>query len=234
MKVAIMQPYLFPYLGYFQLINAVDVFVILDDVQYIKGGWINRNKILFNNEGVLFTISVKKDSYKKLINQRSYKFDNFSKEKEDFFKRIEIIYKKSPYFSEIMDKIYEIFNYSSSNVAEFNSNSIKIICSYLGIDTKLIISSQLDKKNYLSAKERINEICKVLGADYLINPMGGINLYPKNMFQEKGIIIKFLRMNDVKYPQFDGEFVPFLSIIDVLMFNSKDKINELLDEYEFI
>jgi hypothetical protein len=234
MKVAIMQPYLFPYLGYFQLIDAVDVFVIHDDVQYIKKGWINRNKILCENSDVLFTFSINKDSSSKLINQRFYSDANFKTIQDNFMKTIFYTYKKSPHFSEIYNLLSEIFDYNNFNVAEFNSNSIKKLCDFIGIGTKFIFSSSLEKNNELKAQERVIEINRVLASDCYINPIGGIELYSRNAFREYEITLKFIQMNQIKYPQFGSEFVPSLSIIDVLMFNSKNKIKELLNEYELI
>jgi hypothetical protein len=154
--------------------------------------------------------------------------------KDNFMKTIFYTYKKSPHFSEIYNLLSEIFNYNNLNVAEFNSNSLKIICSFIGIETKFIMSSFIDKNNNLKGQERVIEINSVLGADYYINLIGGIGLYSQDTFQEHEITLKFIKMNDVKYSQFTNEFIPSLSIIDILMFNSKDRIHELLNEYELI
>ena len=234
MKVSIMQPYLFPYLGYFQLIHAVDIFVIYDDVQYIHHGWINRNKLLFDNKDHFFTFTVKKDSSKKLINQRFYSHELFETLKNNFLKRIKCTYKKAPYFSETYDLLSEILNYSNLNVAVFNSNSLKILCKSMRVETKFIMSSNLNKNNNLIGQERGFEILKLLGSQYEINAIGGLDLYSPDVYLQHGVTLKFIKMNDIKYPQFGNEFIPSLSIIDVLMFNSKDKIKGLLDEYELI
>ena len=234
MKVGLMQPYLFPYLGYFQLINAVNVFILYDDVQYIKNGWINRNKILVKNREGMFTFSVKKDLSTKLINQRYYSDNAFETTKDNFLKTLYLSYKKAPYFSETHEVLSEIFNYNTLNVAEFNSNSLKILCDYMNINTKILISSSLKKNNELKSQHRVIEINRVLGSDCYINPIGGIELYSPNVFNENGIQLKFIRMNEIKYPQFEGKFIPSLSIIDVLMFNSKEEIKYLLSNYKLI
>jgi len=234
MKIGAMQPYLFPFLGYFQLINAVDVFVIADDVQYIKRGWINRNRILCNNKDFLFTFGIENDLFTKLINQRSYSEITFEKSKEKFLRKIDYSYKKAPHFSEIFDLLSKILDYDNLNVAEFNTNSLKNLCKFMGINTKFLFSSSLEKNNELKAQDRAIEINRVLGSDYYINAIGGIELYSPDDFQRHRITLKFIKMKQIKYPQFGSEFVPALSIIDVLMFNSKDKIKGLLDEYELL
>lgn len=234
MKVGIMQPYLFPYLGYFQLINAVDVFVIYDDVQYIKGGWINRNKIQLNKKGILFTFSVKKDSTTKMINQRYYSDSTFKLTKSKFLTTISLSYHKSPYFKEIFELLSDIFTFNTLNVAEFNANSLQILCNYIGIDTPFIISSHLKKNENLKSYDRVIEINKILESDEYINPIGGSELYSRAVFRENNIALHFIRMKDIQYSQFGEEFIPSLSIIDVLMFNSKEKIKGLLGRYELV
>jgi hypothetical protein len=234
MKIGANQPYLFPYLGYFQLINIVDIFVIVDDVQYIQRGWINRNKILQENKDFLFTFNVERDSFTKLINQRFYSDVTFEKTKEKFLKTIIYSYKKAPCFSEVYDLLSEILNYRSLNVAEFNTNSLKNLCQFMGINTKFLISSSLEKNNELKSQELAIEINRVLGSDNYVNSIGGIDLYSQDAFQKQGITLKFIKMKDIKYPQYGSEFVPSLSIIDVLMFNSKDTLERLLNEYELI
>jgi len=234
MKIAIMQPYLFPYLGYFQLINAVDVFVFLDDVQFIKKGWINRNKILIKNEPQLFTLSIKKDSSKKLINERCYASESFEENKAKILKTIYFSYKKCPYFSEVYDLLSGIFDYNNFNLVEFNTNSLKIICCYLGIDTNFLISSQINKNNNLKGQELVIEINRVLGSDHYINSIGGRNLYSKTRFFEAKISLKFIKMNEIQYSQGNFEFFPNLSIIDILMWNSKKDIQSFLKDYILI
>ena len=232
MKVGIMQPYLFPYLGYFQLINAVDTFVIYDDVQYIKNGWINRNRIQLNGKEILFTFGIKRDSSKKNINERFYSEKTFESTKDNFFKTITLAYKKAPFFSETNELINKIFTFASLNVAEFNTNSLKMICHHIGIDTKFLLSSEFQKDNTKKSQDRVIEINKLLDSDCYINLIGGIELYSPDVFMNQGIPLKFIGMNDVKYPQFNEKFIPSLSIIDVLMCNSKKNVVEhLINEY---
>lgn len=233
MKAAIMQPYLFPYLGYFQLIKAADVFVIHDDVQYIKGGWINRNRILVNNQAYLFTFSIKKAPYYLPINQRFFSGDLY-KEKKRFFNTLKFAYCRAPFYEEVIDLVNEIFNFQESNITLFIENSLVKLCSYMEIGTIFKRSSNLDKDTQLNGEQRVIAINQKLGADHYINPIGGTELYSNTEFARNGIRLSFIKSDEISYSQFNKNFVPSLSIIDVLMFNSRDKVKELLNEYELI
>ncbi len=230
MKVAIMQPYLFPYLGYWQLINAVDIFVIYDDVNYIKGGFINRNYIQINRKPFLFTLSLKKASSNKLINEIEVG-DN----KEKLLKTIKLNYKKAPNFHNIYDLIADIILNPEKNLSKYVAYSIFKISEYLDIKTKFMFSSEIPKNKSAKGQEKIIEICKILNATVYINSIGGINLYKKEDFKKEGILLKFLKPGDIKYKQWDdNKFIPNLSIIDVLMFNKKDEIKDMLTNYTLV
>jgi len=229
MKLGIMQPYLFPYIGYFQLINAVDRFVIYDDVNYIKGGWINRNKILVDNREYIFTVILDHASAFKHINKILIKDDFVDLQKTLYFS-----YHKAPHFKQVNSLLENVFSSSEKQLGEFIANSIGIITAYLGIDTELIVSSRLKKNNTLKNKDKVIHICKLLGASQYINAIGGQKLYNKKEFAANNIELNFIKSHDIQYKQFNNEFVPWLSIIDVMMFNSKGKIKELLGQYELI
>lgn len=231
MKVGIMQPYLFPYIGYFQLINFVDAFVFHDDVQFIKGGWINRNRILLNGKDYMFTFSLKKDSSFTNINQR-YFTANIDIEKKKFINIIKIAYTKAPFFQEILLLLEKILNYNEVNMSKFIINSLKILCKYMEIITPFYLSSELDKENLLKGEERVIAINKCLFSDNYINPIGGVELYSKEEFANNGIKLNFIKCKNIKYSQFNNNFIPNLSIIDVLMFNSKSETKRLLNEFE--
>jgi hypothetical protein len=233
-KIAIMQPYLFPYIGYFQLIHDVDLFVIHDDVQYIKGGWINRNRILVNGgEEYLFTFSLQKSSSSAKINERFFSKE-IKNEKLKFLRMIEHSYKRAPFFYNIKPIIQDIMDYEQRNISDFISYSLKVICEYLEIKTPFIYSSCIDKNDNLKGEARVIDINKSLHSTCYINPIGGVELYSKSRFKQEGIDLYFLKPKLIHYKQFNSDFVPWLSIIDVLMFNSKDTIRTFLDEYELI
>lgn len=232
MKLAIMQPYFMPYLGYFQLINAVDTFVIYDDVNYIKRGFINRNNILMNGEKIYFNIDVSKVSQNKLINEHYIIIST-----EDIEKKLITLktsYKKAINYENINTLIEKILNNSEKNLAYFLKNSIEDICDYLDIDTKLILSSSLEKNNSLKGQNKILSICQNLNVDSYINALGGQELYCFNEFEKYNINLSFINMDKIVYKQFENKFTPNLSIIDVLMFNSKEEVKKMLNQYTLI
>lgn len=228
-----MQPYLFPYFGYFQLINTVDKYVVLDDVQFIKGGWINRNKILFNNTSKLFTFSVRHAPYNLNICER-YFTDSFEKEKIKLLMLLQQSYKKAPYFRDVFALVERILNYKDKNIAALVTNSLVNLCDYMGIETQFIVSSRIERDRTKKKEEMVIDIVKQLGGFDYVNAVGGQTIYTKNYFKRNGINIKFLQMGEIEYKQFDNPFVPNLSIIDVLMFNNNKKITSLLKEYSLI
>ncbi len=233
MKLAVMQPYLFPYLGYFQLIQSTDQFVILDDVQFIKGGWINRNRILIGGRDHLFTFSLKKTSFSLLINEREFSV-GYIREKKKFMDTLKLHYAKAPYFEPTYAVVEQILDCEERNVAKFIANSVKVLCQNMGLKTKFLLSSEIDKDPSLKASDRILDICSRLKADHYINAIKGTALYNKEDFVKEGIALNFIKINALTYPQFNNTFVPNLSIIDVLMFNSKEAIKNLLKQYELI
>jgi hypothetical protein len=231
MKTAIMQPYFFPYIGYYQLINAVDLFVFLDDVNYIKKGWINRNNILLNGEAHLFTISIQNGSQNKLICDTQL---NFSlQEKLKFLNKIKSAYKKAPYFQNFYPVLEQITLYENEDLTNYLVNSFKQTLSYLKIERKILLSSHIEKDNSLKAQNKIIDICKKLHTDTYINPIGGIHLYDGKFFEKNNIQLKFIKTisEEIKYKQFDNNFIENLSFIDLLMFNSVDKIKFFLEQF---
>ena len=232
MKLGIMQPYFLPYIGYWQLLNAVDQYVIYDDVNFIKGGWINRNNILINNEAKLFNIQMQGASSNKLINEIEVSQNQVWKKK--FLKTIENSYSKAPFYKEVYPVIENIVNYDETNLAKYISYSISKVCDYLNIDTKLIIYSDINKDNDLKGQAKVIEICKIMGADEYYNSIGGQSLYSYSDFEKHGVKLRYLKTNISKYKQFNDEFVPGLSIIDIMMINSVSDIKNKLEEYELL
>ena len=227
-----MQPYLFPYIGYFQLMNAVDKFVIYDDVNFINRGWINRNSILVNGEANLFTIPLKKASQNKLINQIEIS-DSFDW-KEKLLSTLTHNYKKATNFKKVFNLISEIINIDESNISKLIYKSLLSINEYLNVNTTIIETSSVYQNSELKKEERIIDICKKENSEHYINPVGGIVLYSKESFQSQGIDLNFLQPRKIKYKQFNEIFINSLSIIDVLMFNSNPEVKEFLKDYELL
>lgn len=232
MKLAIMQPYFFPYMGYFQLIAASDVFVLHDDVQYIKGGWVNRNRILLNGESRMITFPVQKDAYELPINARRYVDDQQAR--KDIINLIKQAYAKAPCYRQVFAMLDELLMFEDRNVARFNENLIRRIAGYIGLSCKIITSSGMEKDDSLAGEPRVLDMCKRLGATDYTNPIGGTELYHQVSFQKCGITLRFLETQNERYEQRSDTWVPFLSIIDVLMFNSVEEIRLLLTKYRLL
>lgn len=233
MKLANMQPYLFPYIGYMQLIHAVDKFVILDDVQYINHGWINKNRLLINGKATNFVFPLKADSPHININGRFFS-EQIDICKEKFLKTVNLAYKKAPYYSETISVIERIVSYQEKNVAKYVTHSILELCGHLHIDSEILISSEIEKDNNKKRQELMIEICKKCGGDVYINAIGGQELYSQELFESVDLELYFIQMDEIVYKQYNYEFVPKLSVIDVLMFNGKKNTEEFLNRYKLI
>lgn len=231
MIMGLNQPYFMPYLGHWQLINAVDVFVIGDDYNFINRGWIHRNRILQNGEAKYFNIEVAHASQNKKINEL-YLSDVY-----DPAKKLQILrdaYSRAPHFAEGYALMQEILEYGERNLAVFLEHSIRCVCDYLGITTKLIRSSEIPGNSEFKREFRIYDQCRHVGADTYINAIGGRELYDYDQFRERGLGLGFLQMGDVHYQQFGGAFVPCLSVMDLIMFNSREEIQEMLNHYTIL
>jgi len=222
-----MQPYLFPYIGYFQLISAVDEFIIYDNIQFTKKGWINRNRILVNGLDAYITLPLKKDSDFLDIKDR-YLSDEWPVERKKLLNRITESYRKTPQFTTVYPLIEKIILSEEKKLFHFILNSLKVINEYLEIRTPLIVSSTIPIDHNLKAEKKVMAICQARHADTYINPIGGIELYNKEEFKNEGINLQFLKADNIIYPQLKNEFVPFLSIVDVMMFNTKEEIQHYL------
>jgi hypothetical protein len=225
-----MQPYIFPYLGYFQLIAAADVFVLGDDLQYIRSGWVNRNRILNNGEAKLITFALKKDRFELPIMQRQF-IDTFSEEAERLINLITQYYRKAPYFEQVMPLIARLIRFPQQNLALFAEHAIRELCAYLHIVTPILRGSDLKLNSCVDKQDRVINIAHTFAATTFLNPLGGCELYDRDLFARQGLLLRFFSMGDVVYRQFGKPFVPKLSIIDVLMFNCVEQVQAMLECY---
>lgn len=226
-KIAIMQPYLFPYIGYFQLMAYVDIFVIYDNLKYTKKGWINRNRILVNGKDEYLTMPLKNASDYMLIKERSLA-DSSAQDKVKALNKISGAYNKAPFFNETIPVIERCLSNHDSNLFKFIFHSIVELKKHLQIDTELAISSEIPIDHSLRSTEKVIAICKAMKMQHYVNPIGGTELYNKHEFAQEGIKLEFLKANNIEYTQLGNSFVPYLSIIDVLMFNGIDNVKNLL------
>lgn len=223
-----MQPYFFPYIGYFQLMNMVDEFVIYDNIEYSKKGWINRNRILVNGKDTYLTLPLKKDS--DFLNVRNrYLSDIWLSEKMKMLNKLTESYRKSPNFNLVYPIIEKCILLEQTNLFEFILNSLKVIQEYLDINTPVTVSSEIPIDHKLKSEKRVIAMCKAIKAKTYINSIGGIQLYRKEHFKDEGITLHFLKTGDIRYMQFNSDFVPNLSIIDMMMFLSKEEVKEHLN-----
>jgi hypothetical protein len=222
-----------PYIGYFQLVNAVDKFVFYDDVQYIKGGRINRNRILINGEAKYINVPQIGASSNKLINEVGV--DQRKKDYTNFLKTIEINYKRALFFDETFQLLKNVIERSYDNISEIAIESVKMCAEYLDLNTQFYVSSvAYPQTKGLERAERLKTICKDLGTNTYINAIGGQQLYSKEEFEKVNIDLKFIKTKPIQYKQFENDFVPWLSIIDVLMFNSPEEIQSMLNKYDLV
>ena len=231
MKLAIMQPYFLPYIGYFQLIAAVDQFIVYDNIKYTKKGWINRNRMLQNGKDVMFSVPLKKGSDKLNVCEREIAAD-FNRDK--LLNQLNGTYKQAAYFTETFPLIEQIVRYEDVNLFRYLHHSIVKICHHLGLTTKIIISSQIGINHKLKGQDKVLALCTATGAGTYINTIGGVDLYSVEAFRERRIDLKFIRPIPFEYLQYGNAFVPWLSIIDVMMFNSVHEIQGQLTQYDLI
>lgn len=229
MKLGIMQPYFLPYIGYWQLMNAVDEYVVYDDVNYIKGGWINRNYLLLHGKPHLFTLPLLSASSFARICEIS-----MAPIPDKLFKTIEQAYGKAPYYGPTCDLLKKIFRFPSNNLSQFLFNSIQTVASFLGMKTKFHLASSMDISHEVHAQERVLLICSMLHASEYYNAIGGQELYSREVFCQADIRLRFLQPNPIEYPQSSGPFIPNLSILDVLMFNPVENVKHMLLKYVLV
>jgi hypothetical protein len=232
-KTAIMQPYFLPYIGYWQLIASVDTFVVYDNIQYTKKGWFNRNRILDGDHDRLFTIPIKKDSDYLNVDQRVLSDDS----RQEISRTLRIIqntYRKAPYYEQAYPVIEACFMHDDKNLFGYIYASIDALCAYMSIPTDIVVSSTLPIDHSLKAEQKVMALCKAVDTTTYINAIGGIELYDKADFAANGLELGFIKSRPIEYRQYGNAFVPWLSIIDVMMFNDKAAIATMLGSYDIV
>lgn len=231
MKVAIMQPYFLPYIGYFQLINAVDTFVVYDDIKYTKKGWINRNRFLLDGHDKVFSLPLQAGSNALDVRERNLAPD-FNRTK--LLNQLNAAYRKAPCFEPVWPLLQEIVGRRESNLFRFIHASIEDVCRFLGVNTQQVISSTLDIDHALVGQDKVMAICRRLGATSYINAIGGRELYSRDAFAAQGMQLEFLQSRPHAYTQFERPFVPWLSILDVMMFNQSSSLSHMLMDFDLV
>lgn len=232
MNVAIMQPYFFPYIGYFQLIHAVDTFVVYDDVHFIKKGWIHRNRILLDGNPHPFVLSVQKMSQNRLICEHERAHPDEVAEQQ--LKLLRHAYQKASQFEQVFPLLERVIRNPELNVGKYVASGIEEVARYLGISTKMVLSSELCAGIGLKGQARILHMCQRLGASHYVNAINGMDLYDADVFERAGLDLSFIETQPITYHQGPFPFQANLSIIDVMMNCSKQEIQLILERYALV
>lgn len=227
MNVAIMQPYFLPYLGYFQLIALSDIFIIYDDVEYTKKGWINRNRIFLNDKVSTITLPLQKDSDFCKIKERKLA-SNWGKLKNKVINQIVNQYRHSPHFHDVFPSIEKILMHSTERLDLFLINSIKELCTLLGLKAQIQISSEIADTTSIKAQEKIFTLCKKVEAQSYLNPIGGRELYNKNEFKQRGLQLSFVEMSINSLETRMEKEHCYLSIIHILFTYGVKKTQQVI------
>jgi hypothetical protein len=220
---SIMQPYFLPYIGYFQLISSSDKFIVYDNIKYTKKGWINRNRMLHGDSFSTFSVPLKKASDSLQIGARSVS-PEFKPNK--LLNRFQAAYRRAPHRDATMTLLEDILHYQEANLFSFLLHSLRRTCEHIGLNASFHTSSEFPIDPSLTKQDKVIALCKAAETATYINPIGGTDLYDHATFADHGIELRFLKSRPVEYTQFGDRFVPWLSIIDVLMFNSLETIRE--------
>jgi hypothetical protein len=232
-----MQPYFFPYLGYFSLIKHSDKFILLDTVQFIRHGWIERNRILKQNEGWIYiqVPIIKEKGRETLI--KDIRIDNKQNWQQKILAQIQHYKKIAPNYFKVINMLNELFDNEFNSIVSLNKASLEKICDYLKIDHYIQVFSEINLKieEPNAPDEWALNICNGIGGvDEYWNSPGGIIFFDRSKYIASGINLKFQKVNLVSYDQQKARFEPGLSIIDVMMFNSASEIQTMLNNYELI
>ncbi len=226
-----MQPYFIPYIGYFQLIHSADKFVIYDNIQYTKKGWVTRNRLQNKQQAFLVSLPVEKSSDFVDINQKRLAA-SWKKDRQKIRNRISNAYRQAPCYENGQALFDEILQFDDPNLFNFIYHSIKAICHYLAINTTLMVSSQVSANDLFKGQQRVISICQSLNATQYHNAIGGVNLYDHKTFLSHGMKLNFLESSPLAYRQLGEGFIPNLSIMDLIMHVEKDEIASLLQQYK--
>lgn len=232
MKLAIMQPYLFPYLGYFQLLNAVDRFVLLDDAAHIRRGWVNRNALAGRDARQPFVFPVAyapRDAA--ILDVRLHEPEQAARR---FMRTLAHLYGQAPFYGPVSELISGILSGGEERLALVIRHSLERIAAYLGIATPIVSAAERHGEIRSRGARRILDICRAEGATTYLNPEGGTELYDPAPFAEAGIALRFLHHRPLPYDRRGGVFLERLSIVDAMMYNAPEAFGPLLGACDLV
>ena len=228
MRVAIMQPYFFPYVGYLQLIGAVDLFIVYDNIKYTKKGWINRNRMLQSGKDVMFSLPLRSDSDSLDVRDRSLAAD-FNRDK--FLNQLRGAYSRAPNFAQVFPMVERAVRHEDTNLFAYLHHALIRTCQHLGLTTPMRVSSTVEIDHGLKNQDKVIALAMAVGATTYVNAIGGLGLYDRDAFQAKGLELQFIRSRPFEYRQFGDPFVPWMSIIDLLMFNPLGTVRDCVSNH---
>lgn len=235
MKIGIMQPYFFPYIGYFSLIKNTDKFILFDPVQFIRHGWIERNRVLKPQLGWQY-IAVPLVKHELSTAIKDVRINNSEDWKNRLLAQLQHYKKKSPFYKQTIEVVQKGLDIETDSIVQLNYLTLKAVCDYLEIpfDCEIFSEMNLEIEQVNAPDEWALNICKALGYKEYWNPPGGMEFFDPKKYEEAGIDLKFQKVNVQPYPQRRGpeNIETGLSIIDVMMFNSPEVIKDMLDDYE--
>jgi hypothetical protein len=206
--------------------------VLYDNIEYTKKGWINRNRILQHGKEAMLSLPLKSASdYLPIVErQLAEQFD-----RAKMLRQIEGAYRRAPWFEETWPLVSAIVNYPDNNLFAYLQHSIVALCQHLQLHTRIVVSSSIAIDHSLKGADKVMALCHQLGASDYINSIGGQQLYDKPAFLAQQIRLHFIRARPLQYAQFGAEFIPWLSMLDVLMFNGRQKVmHDMIDAYDLI
>lgn len=232
MRLAIMQPYFLPYIGYFQLMAAVDKFVVFDDVHFINRGWINRNRLLLNGSAHTVTVPLRDAGQNRLICDIEIADEQDWRRK--ILRTVSQVYCKAPNYREAYRLIEHLIHFPTTHLNAFLLNSLRELAQYLSMSVHIVDTSRIYNNRHLKAQARILDICRLERATEYVNSIGGIDLYDKSEFAKHNVKLRFLQSTAAPYPQGTYEHVPNLSIVDVLMYNNAADVRAMLTKVNLV
>lgn len=218
-----MQPYFLPYIGYFQLISKVDEFVFFDDVDFNRRGWIQRNFIESNGNQMRVGVPVAKVHLGTPIHQVRLA-DNFPKWRSGFLKTLQNRYSNAPHFGAVYAIIERDLEETIGLLAQLNISLIQSICHYVGLDQTFDSSRHYSSNSNLGGEARLIDICLQKRANEYVNAPNGRSLYDKVKFNMHQIKLLFLEPEIRSYSRMGADFIPHLSVLDMLMFIEPEKV----------
>lgn len=232
MKITIMQPYFLPYIGYFQLMSAVNEFVILDDVNYIKRGWINRNRILVDGKEMYITKPIRGASQNKRINELQFVDDPGIG--ENMLRTISYAFRKSLFYLESEELFRNVILNTELRVPEYLEYSLIKLCEKLDIKVKISRASSYRNMLHASGQDGIIELCKILGCDSYYNAIGGQKLYDKKAFSSEGIELNFVKTDFEKMRMISSFQHLDYSILEIMAEHERSRVKDLLACFSII